>query len=48
MSTVRIDDHKGGVRLLTLERQPANAINHSLLTDLSVALDAARSPRERR
>lgn len=42
MSTVRIDDHKGGVRLLTLERPPANAINHSLLTDLSLALDDAR------
>ncbi|MCJ7811070.1 MAG: enoyl-CoA hydratase/isomerase family protein [Dehalococcoidia bacterium] len=43
MSTVRIDNREGGVRLLTLERPPANAINQSLLTDLSAALDDART-----
>jgi enoyl-CoA hydratase len=42
MSTVRTEDREGGVRLLTLERPPANAINESLLTDLSAALDDAR------
>ena len=41
MTTVRAEDRKGGVRLLTLDRPPANAINGDLLTDLSAALDAA-------
>lgn len=42
MSTVRSTDHDGGVRLLTLDRPKANAIDESLLTDLIAALAAAR------
>lgn len=41
MSTVRTDDLDGGVRRLTLDRPPANAIDETLLTDLSAALDGA-------
>src|SRR3972149_329607 len=41
MTTVRAEDREGGVRLLTLDRPPANAINGDLLSDLSAALDAA-------
>lgn len=43
MSTIRIADREGGVRLLTLDRPPANAIERTLLTDLSAALDDART-----
>lgn len=43
MTTVRSEDHPGGVRLLTLDRPPANALDETLLGDLSAALDAARS-----
>ena len=43
MSTLRIDDRDGGVRLLTLDRPPANAEDESLLGDLIAALDAARA-----
>lgn len=42
MTTVRAEDQGDGVRLLTLDRPPANAITAGLLTDLSTALDAAR------
>lgn len=42
MSTVRTADHDAGVRLLTLDRPPANAINEDLLNDLRAALAAAR------
>jgi enoyl-CoA hydratase/carnithine racemase len=42
MTTVRAEDRGDGVRLLTLDRPPANAITAGLLTDLSAALDAAR------
>ena len=42
MTTVRAEDRGEGVRLLTLDRPPANAITAGLLTDLSVALAAAR------
>jgi len=42
MATVRAEDREGGVRLLTLDRPPANAITPELLNDLSAALDAAR------
>jgi enoyl-CoA hydratase/carnithine racemase len=42
MTTVRAEDRVDGVRLLTLDRPPANAITADLLTDLSTALDAAR------
>ena len=42
MTTVRADGREDGVRLLTLDRPPANAITAGLLTDLSSALDAAR------
>jgi len=42
MSTVRSEDRDGRVRLLTLDRPPANAIDETLLADLIAALDAAR------
>src|SRR5262245_43952986 len=42
MSTVRAEDRDGGVRVLTLDRPPANAIDEHLLGDLDAALDAAR------
>jgi len=42
MSTLRIDDREGGVRVLGLDRPPANAIDESLLADLAAALAAAR------
>ena len=41
MSTVLASDRDGGVRLLTLNRPPANAINEDLLADLCTQLDAA-------
>jgi enoyl-CoA hydratase len=41
MSTVLATDHDGGVRVLTLNRPPANAINEDLLSDLNTALQAA-------
>lgn len=43
MGTVRSDDRGDGVRVLALNRPPANAIDETLLTDLSAALDAARA-----
>jgi len=43
MGTVRASDHDGGVRVLTLERPPANAIDEGLLTDLGLALNAAQA-----
>jgi enoyl-CoA hydratase len=42
MTTVRTRDADGGVRVLTLDRPPANAIDDALLGDLLAALDAAR------
>jgi enoyl-CoA hydratase len=42
VTTVRSEDRDGGVRVLTLDRPPANAINQELLRDLSAALDHAR------
>lgn len=42
MTTVRSDDRDGGVRVLSLYRPPANAIDVALLEDLAAALDAAR------
>jgi enoyl-CoA hydratase len=42
VTTVRADDRADGVRLLTLDRPPANAITPALLEDLIDALDAAR------
>src|SRR5262249_27318228 len=42
MATVRSEDHPGGVRVLTLDRPPANALDETLLGDLSAALDRAR------
>jgi len=42
MTTVRAEDREAGVRLLILDRAPANAITPQLLNDLSGALDAAR------
>jgi enoyl-CoA hydratase/carnithine racemase len=43
MATVRSEDHPGGVRVLTLDRPPANALDETLLGDLSAALDRARA-----
>lgn len=43
MSTVRAEDRDGGVRILTLDRPPANAIAPDLLEDLAAALHAAGS-----
>src|SRR5262249_30207389 len=43
MTTVRRDDHPGGVRVLTLDRPPANALDETLMTDLGAALDEAGS-----
>ena len=42
MATVRSDDQPGGVRVLTLDRPPANALDETLLADLAAALAAAR------
>jgi enoyl-CoA hydratase len=42
MSTIRTDDHAGGVRVITLDRPPANALDETLLADLGAALDVAR------
>jgi enoyl-CoA hydratase len=41
MSTVRVSDRDNGVRVLVLDRPPANAINEELLSDLDAALAAA-------
>ena len=42
MTTVRAEDRDGNVRLLTLDRPPANAIDESLLRDLSLAVREAQ------
>jgi enoyl-CoA hydratase len=42
MPSVRSEDHDGGVRVLVLDRPPANAEDETLLTDLAAALAAAR------
>jgi enoyl-CoA hydratase len=42
MSTIRAENRDGGVRLLTLDRPPANALDETLLADLGAALDDAR------
>ena len=42
MATVRAEDREAGVRLLTLDRPPANAITPQLVNDLTSALDTAR------
>lgn len=41
MSTVRISDHEGGVRVLVLDRPPANALEEALLAELLAAVDDA-------
>jgi len=41
MTTVLHQDREGGIRVLTLDRPPANAIDETLLVDLAAALDAA-------
>jgi enoyl-CoA hydratase len=41
MATVRVEDHEGGVRVLTLEHPPANAIEETLLAALRSAIEAA-------
>jgi len=38
---VRVTDHDGGVRVLALDRPPANAIDVSLTTELATAVEAA-------
>jgi len=43
MSTVRVAHRDGGVRVLTLDRPPANAEDETLLRDLGAALAAARA-----
>ena len=45
MPTVREDDHPGGVRVLTLDRPPANAEDETLLADLLAALERADADR---
>src|SRR2546429_2794098 len=42
MATVRVEDREGGVRILPLDRPPANAENEELLGDLGTALAEAR------
>jgi enoyl-CoA hydratase/carnithine racemase len=42
VTTVRSVDREHGVRVLTLERPPANAIDETLLEDLQAALNQAR------
>ena len=41
MTTIRVDDRESGVRLLTLDRPPANALDEQLLGDLDAVLAAA-------
>lgn len=41
MTTVRSEDRDGGVRVLTLDRPPVNALDETLLGDLDAALAAA-------
>ncbi|MBI4514708.1 MAG: enoyl-CoA hydratase/isomerase family protein [Deltaproteobacteria bacterium] len=43
MATVSVEDRAGGVRVLTLSKPPANAIDEALLTDLAAALAEARA-----
>jgi enoyl-CoA hydratase len=43
MTTVRSDRRDGGVRVLTLDRPPANAEDETLLAHLGRALDEARA-----
>jgi enoyl-CoA hydratase/carnithine racemase len=40
--TTSTRDEDGGVRILTLDRPPANAINPEVLTDLYEACEAAK------
>ncbi len=42
MTTVSSEDRDVAVRVLTLDRPPANAINAELMNDLGAALEAAR------
>jgi enoyl-CoA hydratase len=46
MTVVRTDDRGQGVRVLTLDRPPANAINGELLEELDTALAEAESDAE--
>lgn len=41
MHTVRAEDREGGVRLLTLDRPPAHALDETVLADLDAALVGA-------
>ena len=43
MAAVLAEDRDGGVRLLTLDRPPANALDETLLSDLGAALTAAEA-----
>ncbi len=42
MTTVRTEDRDGGVRVMTLDRPPANVIAPELMDDMVAALKAAR------
>jgi enoyl-CoA hydratase len=42
MSNIETEEHDGGVRLLRLQRPPANAIDEGLLAELHAALQRAR------
>lgn len=43
MTVVRTEDHPGGVRVLTMDRPPANAIDNELLLELDAVLAEAES-----
>src|SRR5262245_43623073 len=43
VATIREEDREGGIRWLVMDRPPANAIDESLLRDLSAAVERARS-----
>ena len=43
MSTIAGEDREGGIRLLTLDRPPANALTAGVLRDLAATLDQARA-----
>ena len=43
MATVRAEDREQGVRVLTLDRPPANAITPELLNNLTANLNSALS-----
>ena len=42
MTSVQTEDREGGIRVVTLARPPANAIDEQLIADLGTALERAR------